>query len=246
MEEKKVLLYSGGTDSWLIDKLWKPDVRIYVNIHGFYSDVEVAKLPKDVQVIDFPFLGKTEELDTNFVPLRNLYFLMIASNYGNHICYGATRSDRGSKDKCEEFVDMTQQLFDYCLTGNSYTKDRHIKICKDFVKLNKFEIIQKYLDEGGTIEEFVKDSFSCYHSIEGKECMHCKQCYKKFLEALYFGYDYTDKEKRNMIEYLKTSVIPVNNHEGTYFTEREGEGPYMEKAVDILFDEYGLDWRQYR
>lgn len=28
--EKKVLLYSGGMDSWLIDKIWKPDVKLYV------------------------------------------------------------------------------------------------------------------------------------------------------------------------------------------------------------------------
>ena len=135
MEDKKVLLYSGGTDSWLIEKLWKPDVKIYVNIHGFYSDTEVSKLPPDVEVVDFPFLGTTEELDTNFVPLRNLYFLMIASNYGNHICYGATRSDRGSKDKCEEFVDMTQQLFDYCLTGNSYTKEKQKKFSQQTMKI---------------------------------------------------------------------------------------------------------------
>lgn len=244
--DKKVLLYSGGTDSWLIDKLWKPDVKIYVNIHGFYSDVEISKLPKDVQVIDFPFLGTTEELDTNFVPLRNLYFLMMASNYGNHICYGATKSDRGSKDKRKEFIDMTQQIIDYCLIGNSYTPDRHIKICKDFVELDKFEIIHKYLESGGTIEEFIEDSFSCYHSIDGKECMHCKQCYKKFMEGYYFGYQYDDKVKQDMIEYLKTSVIPINNHEGTYFTEREGEGKYMQTAVSRLFKEYGLNWEDYR
>ena len=30
----KVLLYSGGTDSWLIDKLWKPDKKIYINFYG--------------------------------------------------------------------------------------------------------------------------------------------------------------------------------------------------------------------
>ena len=243
---KKVLLYSGGTDSWLIDKIWKPDVRIYININGFYSDVEISKLPTDVQVIDFPFLGTVEEHDTNFVPLRNLYFLMMATSYGDEICYGATRSDRGSKDKREEFIDMTQNIIDYCLTGNSFTKDRNIHICKDFVKLNKFEIIQKYLDQGGTIQEFVEESFSCYHSIDGKECMHCKQCYKKFLEAYYFGYHYDNETKIEMIEYLKTDVIPIQNHEGTYFTKRTGEGPYMEKAVDMLFSEYGLNWRDYQ
>ena len=34
---KKVLLYSGGMDSWLIDKLWKPDIRLYVDMNTRYS-----------------------------------------------------------------------------------------------------------------------------------------------------------------------------------------------------------------
>lgn len=243
---QKVLLYSGGTDSWLIDRLWKPDKKIYINIHGFYSDVEISKLPKDVEVIDFEFLGNTENKVTNYVPLRNLYFLMIATNYGDEICYGATLSDRGSKDKREEFIDKTQDLLDYCLLGNSFAEDKKVHIVKDFVGMNKFEIIQQYLNQGGTIEEFVEDSFSCYHSIQGKECMHCKQCYKKFLEAFYFGYNYSKSQELDMIQYLKTNVIPKNNYEGTYFTERPGEGVYMEESIDKLFTKYNLDWKHYQ
>lgn len=242
----RVLLYSGGTDSWLIDKLWKADIKIYINIHGFYSDAEIKKLPKDVKVIDLPYLGQTENTETNFVPLRNLYFLMIASYYGDEICYGATGSDRGSKDKRIEFIEKAEDIINYCLNGNSFAKDKKIVIEKEFVKLNKFEIIQKYLDTGGTIEEFVKGSFSCYHSINGKECMHCKQCYKKFLEAYYFGYQYSEQEKKDMIEYLKEKVIPLKKYEGTYFTERAGEGKYMEKSVNRLFSEYGLNWKDYQ
>lgn len=242
----KVLLYSGGTDSWLIDQIWKSDKKIYINIHGFYSENEIKKLPKDVEIIDFPFLGLVEDKNTNFVPLRNLYFLMIASNYGDEICYGATRSDRGSKDKRIEFIEKAEDIINYGLNGNSFAKDKKITIVKDFVKLHKFELIQKYLDNGGTIDKFVKKSFSCYHSVDGKECMHCKQCYKKFLEAYYFGYEYSKEEKLDMIKYLKEHVIPINNHEGTYFTKRAGEGIFMETAVDNLFKEHGLDWRMYQ
>ena len=36
---KKVLLYSGGMDSWLIDKLWKPDIRLYVDMNTRYSRI---------------------------------------------------------------------------------------------------------------------------------------------------------------------------------------------------------------
>ena len=54
---KKVLLYSGGMDSWLIDKLWKPDIRMYVDMHTKYSYKEIAKIKKfglDVKIVDFP------------------------------------------------------------------------------------------------------------------------------------------------------------------------------------------------
>jgi len=242
----KVLLYSGGTDSWLIDQIWKADKKIYINIHGFYSQDEINKLPKDVEIIDFPFLGLIENRETNFVPLRNLYFLMIASNYGDEICYGATLSDRGSKDKRIEFIEKAEEIINYGLNGNSFAPDKKVTIVKDFVKLHKFELIQKYLDNGGTIEKFVEESFSCYHSKNGKECMDCKQCYKKFLEAYYFGYQYSKDDKKNMMYYLIDAVIPLDNHEGTYFTERAGEGIFMQTAVENLFKEFGLDWRNYQ
>lgn len=241
----KVLLYSGGTDSWLIDKIWKPDIKLYININGLYSQDEINRLPKDVKIIDFPFLGTIEEKESSFVPLRNLYFLMIASNFGDNICYGATLSDRGSKDKRIEFIEKAQDIIDYCLIGNSSTKDRHIKICNEFINMNKFELIKLYLDKGGNIEEFVRDSFSCYHSTNGKECYHCKPCYKKFLEAYYFGYEYSEEAELKMIEYLRKCVIPKNKHEGTYFTERPGEGIYMKEAINKLFKKHGLEWENY-
>ena len=97
-----------------------------------------------------------------------------------------------------------------------------------------------YLKQGGTIQEFVNESFSCYHSQNGHECYECKQCYKKFLEAYYFGYKYDEKTKIKMIDYLKTNVIPKNNFEGTYFTKRKGEGKYMKKAINNLFLEVTL------
>ena len=48
MENKKVMLYSGGMDSWLISRIWKPDVKLYVDMNTKYSKQEIARLPKDV------------------------------------------------------------------------------------------------------------------------------------------------------------------------------------------------------
>jgi len=247
----KVMLYSGGTDSWLIDKLWKPDKRIYIDIHGMYSAEEIPLLPKDVEIIDLPYLGTIEDKKTSFIPLRNLYFLMVASNYGDEICLGATASDQLRGDKTIPFLDKTQAVFDQCLIGNNTTLDRKVVINKEFIQYNRFQLIEKYLANGGTIDEFVHNTFSCYFPVNGKECLHCKVCYKKFLNAIYFGYKgYTDEQKRGMIDYLSKNVIPRVEHpeayKNAYITERPSDGKYFEVAIDKLFSEYNLNWKDFQ
>lgn len=238
----KVLLYSGGTDSWLIDKIWSPNERIYVDIGGMYSREEIDMLPRDVKIIRFPFLGRIEEHDTAYVPMRNLYFLMIASNFGDHICFGATGADVGSHDKDKHFIDLTQELFDYMLIGNSFTKDRNVLIEKQFINDGKYSLVRKYLDLGGDIETFVEQTFTCHHPVKGDPCMSCKLCAKKFLLAYYYGYRYNDETKDKMIEYMRKNMLPRGVEKGTYFSERPLDGAYALKAVQKLFEEKGLKY----
>ena len=63
---KKVLLYSGGLDSWLISQIWKPDMRLYVNMHTEYSQQEIDRLPQDVKV------GTTIMLDDGLIRMTAL------------------------------------------------------------------------------------------------------------------------------------------------------------------------------
>ena len=86
--DKKVLLYSGGMDSWLIRKIWKPDICLYVDMNTQYSKEEIKRLPPDV-VIEHLDLSRWERED-KIIPLRNLYLIGLATNYGNEICIGAT------------------------------------------------------------------------------------------------------------------------------------------------------------
>lgn len=242
---KKVLLYSGGCDSWLIDKIWKPDVKLYVDIDGNYSKTEISRLPSDVKIIKFP-LGVFER-DDGFVPLRNLYFLMLASNYGNNICFGAIKGDQGLKDKTEEFIDMASGIINYCLNENSYVDDMKIMIENRFIKMTKYDLLKQYLGMGGSLEEFVKRTFSCHHPIDDAECWNCKPCYRKFLLVKYFGYRFSKDIELKMLDFLKTHVIPRQGFlKGTYFTDRPGEGQYVQKAVDRFFTEYNLNWRDFQ
>lgn len=244
----KVLLYSGGTDSWLIDKLWKPDQRIYVDMGTRYSKEEISRLPAVVDnIVDFRLLGRFEDPVTAYIPLRNLFLLAIAAQYGDQLCYGAVSGDEGSRDKCMEFIDMTESLFRFCLEKNTTGADRKIRIERRFMKMTKYDLLKEWLSEGGTTEEFVSGTFSCHHPVNGHECLACKPCYRKFLLAKYFGHDFGEEAELKMLDYMKKNVVPRRAlSSGTYFADRPGEGPYAVEAMDRFFRQYGLDWRNWQ
>ena len=156
---KKVLLYSGGMDSWLISKIWDPDVLLYVDMCTKYSKAEIARLPKDV-IIEKLDLSKWERPDA-IIPLRNLYLIMVATNYGDEICLGATAGDR-VLDKSFEFAEKASDLLSFLYSKQHWTEERNIKINLDFKNLTKKELLIKYLNQGGSLAEAANSSFSCY------------------------------------------------------------------------------------
>ena len=209
---KKVLLYSGGMDSWLIDKIWKPDIKLYIDMNTRYSKEEIKKLPKDV-IIEKLDLGKFEREDS-IIPLRNLFLVMLASNYGNEVCLGATAGDR-VLDKSLEFGKKTSNLLTYLYQKQHWTEERKIKINLDYKSFTKTQLIKKYIEQGGNIEEAVKESFSCYYPIDSKECWNCKPCFRKYVSFKLNGYDFGKEIDLKIKTYLEKEIIPYIKN-GTY------------------------------
>lgn len=235
---KKVLLYSGGMDSWLIDKLWEPDVKLYIDIQGAYSPYEASRLTSDVTVAHFPLLGQFEQPDM-FVPLRNLYFLMIASHYGNWLCLGATRGD-GSKDKSLSFLYDMEATLDYYWNDRKASKLIHVE--KRFAHLTKGELVGEYVRRGGDIERVRAETFSCYTPIHGEECGACYPCFRKYAALHGHGLEYPESYEFKMWKFVKSQVIPTaaeGGYDGTHYTEREGESAELVAAVEHLRGRYG-------
>lgn len=235
---KKVLLYSGGLDSWLIDKLWKPDVKVYVDIHGGYNEAEIARLPDDVVVVDFSLLGQFE-MSNRFVPMRNLYFLMIGSHYGDTVCLGATAGDWGNKDKTPEFLEETEHILKELWDDKKCRKN--ISVEKSFVTRYKTELLREYLTRGGTIAKVKEETFSCYTPIGGEECYSCYPCFRKFAILCANGYQYPEETERKMWEYVKRNIIPTKKeggYQGTYYTDRGEESKDLVAAVNYLKNKY--------
>lgn len=183
---KTVLLYSGGMDSWLISEIVKPDVKLYVNVKSRYAKAELEKLPEDVIVVDLD-LSQWEREDA-IIPLRNLYFVMVASNYGDEIILGATAGDR-VLDKSFRFADMTSNLLSYLYQKQHWTEARDIDVLLPFKYHTKTQLIEEYVKRGGNLDRAWKQSFSCYNpDHDGNECWSCKPCYRKFAAFWLNGY----------------------------------------------------------
>ena len=229
----KVLLYSGGMDTWLIDKLWNPDKKIYIDIGGKYSKSEIKRLPNDVEILDFSLLGRFEQADS-YVPMRNLYFLMIASHFGDKICLGATSGDGGA-DKNINFLFSAETMINNLLRDKKV--GRSIEIEKNFIKMSKADLIKQYLDMGGTADEIKENSFSCYSPVNDEECFNCYPCFRKFALLSYFGAHYIESQRNKMKEYIHRYIIPTKEHggyNGTYYTDRGEESKYLISCVESL------------
>lgn len=221
---KKVLLYSGGMDSWLIDKIWKPDVKLYVNMHTEYSDLEISRLPKDVQVVDFP-LGQFS-LPNSIIPLRNLYLYLIACNVTEfedvEICLGALNGDR-INDKSKKFTQLLNPLLHFLYEPQQSQPGKIVNVVVPFKDLSKRELLLLYLEQGGTLREVYDYSFSCYHPTkEGKPCLACKACFRKAIPFIVAGMEFTRDEKKQLIAYTFNNVI-TNMDDYTKDKGKEGE-----------------------
>lgn len=238
MAATKILLYSGGMDSWLISKLWKPDKLVYVDMHTRYSKQEIENIHKtrdDVQIIDFP-LGQWERED-KIIPLRNLYLPMVICNSFPEgdldICIGATKGDR-VLDKSKPYIEKINDILNYLYSPQWWIPDgRHIRINIDFKDYTKEDMLKMYLDQGGTLDEAFYGSFSCYEPDEnGNACYRCKPCFRKFVAFAEMGYKFQDSVLEKVIPYIGEKIVPqIESH--TY-----GRGEKEERAIMEIYNKY--------
>ena len=217
-KDKVVLLYSGGVDSWLISKIIKPDIKLFFNLNTPSCKGEIKRLSKDV-IIDNTLSGfSTLENKNNFiVPLRNMYFIARAAEYGNHIILGTNKTDIHN-DKLQPFADKMEDILNYYY-GDSldgFCEKKNIKVDFSFKKYNRAELCKLYLDNGGTVEEALEQSFSCYTPIEKdreiKECHNCRPCFRKMMGFYVNGCEFPKGYLHTFLPYV-TKVL--NEYEKT-------------------------------
>lgn len=229
---KKVLLYSGGLDSWLISQVWEPDLLLYVDMGTEYSSCELERLPANVRVVEFPLAQYS--LENSIIPLRNLYLFAVAANETNfddvEICLGALNGDR-INDKSEEFANKLNDLFDYLYQPQISQPGRKVRAVMPYKGYSKTELLQEYLDKGGNIVTAWYESFSCYHPIDDEPCLNCKACFRKVVPFILCGRRFMKFEQRQIKDYVQDHVLTDMDN----FTKNKGkEGTDCLRALEII------------
>lgn len=192
---RSVLLYSGGMDSFIISKLEKFDTILYIDSKSKYAAIEIEFLKKQGLnvVIDDRLDLSDVEFASAIVPLRNLFFVMIASYYGDRIVLGATAGDR-STDKDMTFAAKTSDLLSYIYQKSWWCEGRQIFVDLKYKAYTKKDLLDEYVRAGYLIDDLAEKSFSCYHpTIDGRACGVCKPCVRKWLTLLEYDVDISPK-----------------------------------------------------
>ena len=195
---KKVLLYSGGMDSYILSKFIDSDVLLYCDIGINISEAEKYWLSlqhgreKKVLIDDRFKLGDIQRLTGFVTPLRLTIMNFIASYYGDEI-YGACLKGEKFLANTEEFERQASELLTYMYSEPSYsTTPKKISIHSPFKDFLKGDIVDRYLKEipDASLDTLAKNTFSCREpSYHNGLCGKCLDCSFKWAILMSRGYD---------------------------------------------------------
>lgn len=231
---KKVLLYSGGMDSFIISKLEDFDILLFIDSKSKYSSIE-RELIKSQNlsnlVIDDRLNLTDVEMDSAMVPLRNLFFVMIATLHGaGEIVLGATAGDR-STDKDLSFAHQSSMLMSYIYQKSWWHPGSDIFVNLKYKSETKQSLIKKYIAAGHPVEDLLNQSFSCYNpTIVGTPCFTCKPCIRKYTALLPFV-KISEEIKVELKNYYTKEVIDeLKENMHTIFSR----GKEDQEVIDIV------------
>ena len=127
-------------------------------------------------------------------------------------------------------------------TRSANLNGKSVRIEKKFLYMSKVDLVREFKEQGGDMKELYEKSISCYQPQNGCQCWECKPCFRKFVAMAANGWKFNDEERKKMYEYVRREVVPLSKvGQGTYYTERAGEGEAAKKVVEELYREFNGD-----
>lgn len=209
---KKILLASGGIDSFVAyHYLGKPQT-LFFNIEGKYTykELEVVKKLFPKIIIDNSLkLGRIEMSDAH-IPFRNLFFALFTAAKYSDIIYIVGIKDDKMTDKSEEIFKEFSQLL-------SKLEGRKIQVLSPFWKMTKQDILKWYLDKGFSKKK-LEQTISCYSSENTNYCGKCASCFRKWIAFWSVGIRKDFYNKKLINSYKNRCLKDYYNKERNFLT----------------------------
>jgi len=227
---KKVVLYSGGLDSFCLAHHVKPDLLVYFDTgleEQFFEQqniermARVGALPAPV-VYDDRFMLAEHRLKNDTMPFRNLFFLAAAFTYGDTVYLGSTASDV-RLDHGQRFAAKALDVLHY-LSANPDDNPpgllaENMSILTPFERKTKSRFVKEFIDGGGDIRHLLMTR-SCYRP-KGQECGKCAACIKKSIAFV-----------NNSLPITFFENDPTNHYEWELETRTKRTTPLKEMLIE--------------
>lgn len=183
---KKVVLYSGGLDSFCLAHKVNPDVRLYFDLGLPENKKEIETIqqisaPGELIISDIFKLSEFK-LENEVLPFRNLFLVTAAMYYGSEVYLGSTAADI-IRDNNSIFAAKLTDLLKYISNDPNknpeHLRSESIKIKTPFADKTKTQFVREYIENGGNVSLLLQTR-SCYKDSD-VECGECESCIKKFI-----------------------------------------------------------------
>lgn len=177
-----VMLLSGGLDSFCQWRLLGQPKAVYFAIGHRAESREIdaverirEKFGGDIIIDRSLQLGQTE-LDTGYIPYRNLLFIILASQYSKDIVL--SQIAEWAPDKNLQFYRMLEIVLRKAGRGKYQGILQHVRVHAPFHHLTKTQLVRRYL--GKFPAEDLNYTVSCY-SDQNLPCGVCSACFPRYV-----------------------------------------------------------------
>jgi len=212
-----ILLFSGGLDSYIAwEYLHKPET-LYFDIGHRYcaNEVEVVRKLIPDTIIDTRLdLADWEEPDAN-IPMRNAFFIMLATHYKYDIVLVVQKGEMDIPDRCPKFFREIGEWVAF-LRGDNKT----ITVMSPFFHMTKTQMVTWYLKNVSGMGAALYQTRSCYMPTE-LPCGACSACFRRWVAFENNGLK--ENHENPILEYIKIPEYVKKMRAGTYDKHRAGE-----------------------
>ncbi len=172
---EKILLFSGGVDSYVAwHYLGKPQT-LYFNADTRYTPNElevIKKIMPNTIIEDVINFKSRESGEKAYVPFRNLHFALLANRWSDTIIIAGVKDDVVSDKNEDIFAEWSRMM--------SNMEEREIKVLSPFWDMSKAQVVAWYLYHGKDKAKMnLLNTISCYSRTE-IYCGQCPACFRKW------------------------------------------------------------------